>query len=46
MELSLWIPLQSRGIIMKIQINTDHNISGGQELNRYIDSNLSEHFER
>lgn len=31
---------------MKIQINTDHNISGSQELNRYIDSSLSEHFER
>lgn len=31
---------------MNIQVNTDHNIEGSSELNNYIDSSLSEHFER
>jgi ribosomal subunit interface protein len=31
---------------MNIQVNTDHNIEGSEELNNYIGSNLTEHFER
>lgn len=31
---------------MNIQVNTDHNIEGSEELNTYIGSNLAEHFER
>jgi ribosomal subunit interface protein len=31
---------------MNIQVNTDHNIEGSAELNSYIESNLSEHFDR
>lgn len=31
---------------MNIQVNTDHNIEGSEELNHYIGSNLTEHFER
>ena len=31
---------------MNIQVNTDHNIDGSKELNTYIDSILSDHFDR
>lgn len=31
---------------MNIQVNTDHNIEGSAELNNYIESSLSEHFDR
>lgn len=31
---------------MNIQVNTDHNISGSEELNSYVESSLSEHFAR
>lgn len=31
---------------MNIQVNTDHNIEGSQELNTYVEGSLSEAFER
>ncbi len=31
---------------MNIQVNTDHNIDGSEELHNYVKSNLSESFER
>jgi ribosomal subunit interface protein len=31
---------------MNIQVNTDHNTQGSEELTRYIEGSLSEHFER
>ena len=31
---------------MNIQVNTDHNIEGSEELNNYIRNHLSESFER
>jgi ribosomal subunit interface protein len=31
---------------MKVQVNTGHNIEGSEELNKYIDSSLSESFDR
>ena len=31
---------------MKIQVNTDHNIEGSDDLNRYITDNLEDKFER
>ena len=31
---------------MNIQVNTDHNITGSEELNNYIAHSLSEHFSR
>lgn len=31
---------------MNIQVNTDHNTAGSQELTHFIESSLKEHFER
>lgn len=36
---------KERGL-MNIQVNTDHNIDGSEELHNYVKSNLSESFER
>lgn len=31
---------------MNIQVNTDHNIQGSEELNTYVRSSLTDHFDR
>jgi hypothetical protein len=36
----------SQEINMNIQVNTDHNTAGSQELNHFIETSLREHFER
>lgn len=42
----LYIYTLSKGVLMNIQVNCDHNIKGGQDLNAFVESSLTEAFDR